>query len=173
MKVIFIKDVLPTAHAGEVKVVKNGFGRNYLLPNGLATLATGSQLKRSEGLRKAAVDRREKEAVEWRNMVAGIRGAPVNITAKAGPNGRLFGSVTTQMIAGQLSASTGKQIDRRGIRIPTPIRQLGTYTVGVHLFEGVETEVRVIVKPDGVLEAPAQKPAEAQAGPEAEEESAE
>ncbi len=167
MKVIFLKDVLPTARVGEVKVVKNGFGRNYLLPNGLAMAATPAQLRRSEGLRKSAQDRKDKEAAEWRNMVAGIRGTAVTITAKAGPNGRLFGSVTTQMIAAHLSNATGKVIDRRGIRVPTQIRQLGTYSVGVHLFEGVETEVRVVVKAEASLEPAEPKAAKAAAEAEA------
>ena len=115
------------------------------------------------GLRKTAEDRRQREADEWRKLVAGMRGTPVTVLARAGPNGRLFGSVTTMMIATQLSAATGKDIDRRGIRIPAPIRQVGSYTVGVKLFEGVETEVRVTVKPDGepVAEAPAEEKAAA------------
>ncbi len=156
MKVIFLKDVLPTAQSGDVKVVKNGFGRNYLLPRGLAMLASPVQLKRTEGLRKSAEERRMRELDEWRKLVAGIRGTPVTVLAKAGPNGRLFGSVTTTMIAEQISISTGKTIDRRGVRIPTPIRQLGTYMVGLRLVEGVETEVRVQVKPEGgsVTDAP-------------------
>ncbi|MSQ08222.1 MAG: 50S ribosomal protein L9 [Dehalococcoidia bacterium] len=156
MKVIFLKDVLPTAQSGDVKVVKNGFGRNYLLPRGLAMLASPVQLKRTEGLRKSAEERRMRELDEWRKLVAGIRGTPVTVLAKAGPNGRLFGSVTTTMIAQQISVSTGKTIDRRGVRIPTPIRQLGTYMVGLRLVEGVETEVRVQVKPEGgsVTDAP-------------------
>ncbi len=156
MKVIFLKDVLPTAQSGEVKVVKNGFGRNYLLPRGLAMLASPVQWKRTEGLRKTAEDRRLREIDEWKKLVAGIRGTPVTVMAKAGANGRLFGSVTTTMIAQQLSVSTGKTIDRRGIRIASPIRQLGSYTVGLRLFEGVETEVRVQVRPDGepVADAP-------------------
>ena len=157
MKVIFLKDVPPTAQAGDVKEVKNGFGRNYLLPRGLAVTATEAGLRRSEGLRKAAQDRVEREAVEWRNLAAGIRGTPVTVLARSGPNGRLSGSVTTQMIAQQLSAATGKAIDRRGIRIPAPIRQVGSYTVGVKLFEGVETDVRVAVKPDGEVAAEAPK----------------
>ncbi len=159
MKVIFLKDALPTAHAGDVKVVKNGFGRNYLLPRGIAVLAGVGQLRQSEKLRKAADERLKREAEDWRNLVAGIRGTPVTVLARAGQSGRLFGSVTTQAIAAQLSASTGRPIDRRGIRIAAPIRQLGSYTVGLRLFEGVETEVRVIVKPEGELavEAPSAK----------------
>jgi large subunit ribosomal protein L9 len=158
VKVIFLKDVLPTARAGDVKVVKDGFGRNYLLPQGLASIATEAQMKRSEGLRKAAQARRDKEAEGWRSLAAGIRGTPVTVMAKAGPNGRLFGSVTTQMVAAQISAATGKEIDRRGVRIASPIRQIGSYTVGLRLFEGVDTEVRIVVKPEGGSEAAAAAP---------------
>lgn len=169
MKVVFLKDVPPSARAGDVKEVKNGYGRNYLLPRELAAVASAQALRRSEGLRKTAEDRRQREADEWRKLVTGMRGTPVTVLARSGPNGRLFGSVTTMMIATQLSAATGKDIDRRGIRIPAPIRQVGSYTVGVKLFEGVETEVRVTVKPDGeaVAEAPAEEKAPASGGPEA------
>ncbi len=166
MKVIFLKDVLPTGRSGDVKVVKDGFGRNFLLPQGLAVVATESQLKRSEGLRKAAEERVRKEAEEWKKLAGGMRGSNVTVLAKAGTSGRLFGSVTTQMIARELTASTGKEIDRRGIRIPAPIRQIGSYTVGVKLFEGAETEVRVVVKPEGELvaeEPKAAAPAKAKA----------
>lgn len=149
MKVVFLKDVPPSAHAGDVKEVKDGYGRNFLLPRELAAVASAQAMRRSEGLRKAAESRRLHEAEEWRKLVAGIRGTAVTVFARAGQSGRLFGSVTTMMIATQLSAATGKEIDRRGIRIPAPIRQVGSYTVGVKLFEGVETEVRVTVKPDG------------------------
>ena len=163
MKVVFLKDVPPSARAGDVKEVKDGYGRNYLLPRELAAVASAQALRRSEGLRKTAEDRRQREADEWRKLVTGMRGTPVTVLARAGQNGRLFGSVTTTMIATQLSAATGKEIDRRGIRIPAPIRQVGSYTVGVKLFEGVETEVRVTVKPDGepVAEAPAEEKAQA------------
>ena len=169
MKVIFVKDVPPTARSGEVKVVKDGFGRNYLLPRGLAMLASPVQLKRTEGLRKAAEERRLKEAEEWKKLVAGIRATPVTVTAKAGANGRLFGSVTTSMIAQQLTASTGKTIDRRGVRIASPIRQLGSYTVGLRLIEGVETEVRVQVRPEGELIANQPSEEKAAAAPAVEE----
>jgi large subunit ribosomal protein L9 len=170
VKVVFLKDVPPSARAGDVKEVKDGYGRNFLLPRELAAVASAQALRRSEGLRKQAEVRRQHEVDEWRKLVSGMRGTPVTVLARAGQSGRLFGSVTTMMIAAQLSAATGKDIDRRGIRIPTPIRQVGSYTVGVKLFEGVETEVRVTVKPEGelVAEPPKEEKASASGGPETE-----
>ena len=77
VKVLFLQDVRPTARAGEIKEVKNGFARNYLIPKKLAVLATQHEVARAEGLRKEAEARRRQEAAEWREVVASIKETPV------------------------------------------------------------------------------------------------
>jgi len=148
MKVLFLQDVLPTARAGDIKEVKNGFGRNFLLPNGLAVLATQEELRRAESLREEARKRREAEASDWVDIVAKVRDAEIKIEARTGPTGRLYGSVTSAMIAEEISRLAERDIDRRGIRIAQPIRTIGVHEIHVRFYDGVEASMKVEVLPD-------------------------
>ncbi len=148
MKVLFLQDVRPTARAGDVKEVKDGFARNYLLPNGLAALATRVELQKAEKLRKAAEERRVREAMEWREIAAGIAESPVEIEARSGPTGRLYGSVTNAMIAEKVAEMIGREVDRRSIRIPEPIRTTGNYVIHARFPGDVEARLQILVKSD-------------------------
>jgi large subunit ribosomal protein L9 len=148
MKVLFLKDVRPTARAGELKEVKNGFARNYLIPQKLAVLATSHEIARAEGLRKEAEARRKQEAAEWREIVDGIKEEPIKVIVRTGPTGRLYGSVTAAMIATEIQAVAGRDVDRRSIRIPAPIRTIGKYSIPVQFADGLDTSVDVVVQPD-------------------------
>jgi large subunit ribosomal protein L9 len=148
VRVLFLEDVRPTARAGEIKEVKNGFARNYLIPRKLAVLATKHEIDRAEGLRKEAEARRRREASEWTEILDGIRAQPVRVIVRTGPTGRLYGSVTAAMIATELETVTGRDIDRRGIRIPHPIRVLGKYSIPVQFADGVIADIDVQVEPD-------------------------
>ncbi len=148
MQVLFLEDVAPNHRAGDVKEVKNGYGRNYLIPRGMATLATKAALQQATALRSAAAERRIKEASDWRVVAEELEKKPVVIKMRAGPTGRLYGSVTNVMIANELSEMTDRPIDRRGIRIPAPIRQVGSIKLPIKLFEDVDCEIEVQVEAD-------------------------
>ena len=148
MKVLFLEDVRPTARAGEIKEVKNGFARNYLIPKKLAVLATKHEVERAEGLRKEAEARRRAEAAEWREVVDGIKEQQVKVIVRTGPTGRLYGSVTPAMIATEVEALAGREIDRRGIRIPAPIRTTGKFGIPIQFAEGVNVTLDILVEPD-------------------------
>lgn len=148
MKVLFLHDVRPTARAGDIKEVKNGFARNYLIPQKLAVLATKHELERAEGLRKEAEERRKREAAEWTEVIESIKETPIKIIVRTGPTGRLYGSVTTSMIASALSELTNREVDRRSIRMTTPIRMLGKYSIEAKLSEAVDTTLNVQIEPD-------------------------
>lgn len=148
MKVLFLKDVRPTARAGEIKEVKNGFGRNYLIPNKLAVLATKHEVDRAEGLRKEAEARSRAEAAEWREIVDGIKEQQVKVIVRTGPTGRLYGSVTPAMIATEVEALAGRNIDRRGVRIPAPIRNIGKFGIPIQFADGVNITLDILVEPD-------------------------
>ena len=148
MKVLFLQDVRPTAMAGDVKEVKKGFARNFLMPQGLAVLATREELKRAEGLRKAAEQRRLAETAEWHEVADKVKDQQVTITVRSGPTGRLYGSVTNTMIAEALSEAVGRELDRRWIRIPSPIRTTGVYAVPIRYGGAVDAEVNVLVRSD-------------------------
>lgn len=160
MKIIFLKDVPPNARAGDIKDVKNGYARNFLLPRGLATMATGGELKRVESLRRDAEVRRVKEAEEWIKVAEKLAEEPVEILVRSGPRGRLYGSVTNTMLAEKLTEISSVQVDRRGIRFDSPVRMLGEYTVPIHYFEGVDGQVELhVLSQDGGAEAAAMEAA--------------
>ena len=148
MKVLFLQDVRPTARAGELKEVKNGFARNYLIPQKLAVLATSHEIARAEGLRKEAEVLRRQEAAEWRELVDGLKEAPLKVVVRTGPTGRLYGSVTAAMIASEIGTAAGRSVDRRAVKIPAPIRTIGKYSIPVQFADGLESSVDVLVEPD-------------------------
>jgi large subunit ribosomal protein L9 len=160
MKVIFLQDVPPNARAGDIKDVKNGYARNFLLPRDLATMATAGELKRVESLRRDAEVRRVKEAEDWREVASKLAEEPVEILVRSGPRGRLYGSVTSTMLAEKLTEISNVAVDRRGIRFETPVRMLGEYLVPIHYFEGVEGQVVLnVVSVDDGAEAAAMEAA--------------
>lgn len=148
MKVLFLQDVRPTARAGDVKDVKTGFARNYLLPQGLAVHASEHELRRASSLRQQAEDRRLVEVKDWQDIADALKEQKVRIEVRTGPTGRLYGSVTNTMIAAQLSEMTSREIDRKGIQIPAPIRTTGEYKIPARFVEGVIATVFVEVVAD-------------------------
>ena len=148
MKVLFLKDVRPTARAGDVKEVKLGFARNFLIPQGLAVQATEHELRRASALRGQAEDRRLVEAKEWQDVADALKDQKVRIDVRTGPTGRLYGSVTNTMIAAKVSEMTEREIDRRGIQIPSPIRTVGEYKVPARFVEGVTATLLIEVVAD-------------------------
>ncbi len=148
MKVLFLQDVRPTARAGDVKEVKNGFARNYLIPQGFAVQATEHELRRAAGLRQQADDRRLQEAREWQDVAEALGDEKVRIEVRTGPTGRLYGSVTNTMIAAELAKMTDREINRKGIQIPAPIRAVGEYKIPARLVEGVSATLTVEVVAD-------------------------
>ena len=150
MKVLFLKDNLPSAMAGEIKEVKSGFARNYLIPQGIAERANKSSIARVEKLRKEAEVRRADMKTKWQGVSELINSMNLEIVAQTGPTGKLFGSVTNSQIASSLEENLdGVTIDRRSIRINEPIKVIGKYEVPIKLFEGVEAQVKILVKSDG------------------------
>ena len=148
MKILFIEDVPGTAYAGDIKDVKSGFARNYLLPKKLAVLATADQMNRVNRLRSAASKRRDATEAEMKTVSDSLEGVVITIEARSGRNNRLYGSITNAAVAEELGKLTGREIDRRKI-IMDPIRQLGTYQIPIKLHQGVEPMVTVAVVSPG------------------------
>ena len=150
MKVLLLKDIYKLGRAGDIKKVADGYGRNYLIPHGLATLATPGAIKRAENIRKVADEQRIILNAEMNWIAEKIAGASINFQSKAGETGKLYGSITTQMIADSLSKLAGTEIDRRLIDIQ-PIRTLGAHKVIVRLTVDLTPEVTVHVYREGEL----------------------
>lgn len=150
MDVILLQDVTRLGRAGEVRKVAPGYARNYLIPNGLAVLATKGSLQELEQRRKAEARRENELEVEARELAGKLDGITLTISAKTGEKGRLYGSVTSGDIAQALEEETSVAVDRRKIELEEPIRQLGMYTVPIKLASDVVPMIRVdIVGEDG------------------------
>jgi large subunit ribosomal protein L9 len=148
MKVLLLKDVYKLGHAGDVKKVADGYGRNYLIPRGFASLATVGALKQAEGLRTSATKLREKLNTELGGLAEKINSTKLYFPAKAGETGKLYGSITTQIIVDALNKELGESIDRR-IVVHQPIRELGTYKVPVRLTADLIANIAVTVHREG------------------------
>ena len=149
MKVIFLKDILPTAMAGDIKKVKTGFARNYLIPKGIAVLATKSAMVQVTKLQKEAQERRLIESKQWEEKAKSLEEKNITITVQTGPTGRLYGSVTNTLVADKLEEETGIKLDRRNIRFPNPIKMTGDYKISVKLYEGINIDLGLKVVSDG------------------------
>jgi large subunit ribosomal protein L9 len=148
MKVVFFEDVEGTAQVGDVKDVKNGFARNFLLPRGLAGPTTKDNLQHARALAEKEARRQAKLDEEARKVTGRLENYTVSFEARIGETGRLFGSVTNRDIAEKLHATTGVEVDPRTVLLPEPIRELGTFPVTVKFTRNVSVEVTVEVGPD-------------------------
>jgi len=149
MKVVFLEDVGGVAQGGEVKDVKNGFARNYLLPKNLAAPATHNNLQRIEKLRRQADVGRVEKLEDMQSVAEGISGTEVFMEMRAGANDRLYGSVTGTMIADSVSDKTGVSVERRWVQLDNPIRETGVFDVSIRLHSDVSANVKVIVHATG------------------------
>jgi large subunit ribosomal protein L9 len=145
MKVILSKDVEKLGAKGDVVQVADGYARNYLVPKGMAILASKGALRQAEQMRRAREEAERKAKEEAAGKVARLGTSPVYISARAGEGGRLFGSVTNGDVARAVLDQLEEDIDRRNVLLEEPIRALGTYSVEVKLHEEVNALVTVEV----------------------------
>ena len=162
MKVLLLKDVYKLGRAGDVKKVADGYGRNFLLPQGLAVLATAGALKQIEKIRSQAEIRRTELNSELKDLAAQINGLTLMFSAKAGETGKLYGSITTQDVATAIQEKVRYEVKKQQVDMQ-PIRNLGEYTAHVRLTMDLVPEVKVVVHREGeAVEEDAATPAEAQ-----------
>ena len=143
MQIILIQDVNNLGGANEVVTVKNGYARNFLIPNKMAVEASPSNLKQLEERLKQIKKKEEKMLAEINKVIAALQQGPVKIGAKTGTTGKIFGSVTTVQVAKGIREQKGYEIDRRRIHLLDEIKELGTYKAKVDFGNGNETEVEL------------------------------
>jgi len=167
MKVLLIKDVYKLGRAGDIKKVADGYGRNFLLPQKMAVLATPGAIKQVEKIRSQAEVRRTEQNSELKDLSNQINGVILVFAAKAGETGKLYGSITTQDVATAIQEKTRFEVKKQQIDMQ-PIRNLGEFTVHVRLTMDLVPEVKVIVHREGeALEEGASTPAAAPESPKA------
>ena len=145
MKVILRKDVEKLGEAGSLATVKNGYARNYLIPQGLAIAATPGELKlweHNQAVKARKIERQERELQSFADKISQVR---LTFEARAGEQGRLFGSVTSADIADKLSQQIGEEIDRRKVVLSEPIRTAGDHTVTINVVGKLRPQITVTV----------------------------
>ncbi len=158
MRVLLLKDVYKLGRAGDVKKVADGYGRNFLLPQSLAVLATPGALKQAERISRTANDQRSRLNQELGEVAERLNGLRLTFPVKAGETGKLYGSITQAMLAESIEQATGAKVDKRQIDCQ-PIKTLGVHKAGVRLTIDLIPEVSVIVHREG--ESPESAEAEA------------
>jgi len=151
MKVLLLKDVYKLGRAGDVKRVADGYGRNFLLPQRLATLATPGAMKQAERIRETAAKERARLNEELGAVAEQVNGMTLTFPVKAGETGKLYGSITPAMIIEAIQAEKGIELDKRQLDAQ-PIKTLGVHKVEVRLTIDLVPELTVVVHREG--EAP-------------------
>ena len=162
MKVLFLKDVPGVALGGEVKEVKNGYARNYLIPYNIAVLANNENLKQVEKIKIVAEKERIAKMEDLKKIFESIQDLTINIPMLSAQTGKLYGSVGHDIISGALKESKGIEIEERYIKLTESIKEHGIYNVLIEISDEMSTNLKVIVHD------PEQDPNELVAKPEAE-----
>ncbi len=145
MKLILTAAVNHVGVAGDVVEVKDGYGRNYLLPQGYAIKWTRGAEKQIEGIQRSREARTVRDLAHAKELREQLEGLKVELGARAGAEGKLFGAVTAADVATAIKKAGGPSVDRRAVLIGKPIKNVGTHTVGVKLTDAVTAHLPVVV----------------------------
>ena len=145
MKVIFLKDVKGSGKKGEVKNVADGYARNMLIPKGLAIEANAKNMAELAGQQSSAQHKIDLEIQAAKEAAEKIKDKKVNIKAKAGSNGKLFGSVTAGNVADAMNEQLGVKVDKKKITLSSDIKNFGSYNAVIKLYNGISEKIDVEV----------------------------
>lgn len=148
MKVILIKDVKGSGKAGDVLNVADGYARNYLLARGFAIEATAKNVNDLTGKKAAEAHRIEVAKVEAEASAKKLNGKTVNVKAKAGASGKLFGAVTSQTVSELISKQYGENIDKKKIVLASDIKAYGDYSCEIKFTQGISAKMAIKVEPE-------------------------
>jgi len=149
MKVILLKDIKGTGKKDQILEVSDGFGRNYLLPRKLAVEATSEALNSIEKSKSAAKHREDVKKNDAETAARELKGKTVTVKVRAGENGRLYGSITTQEIADALKAQHGVELDKRKIELDEKVTSVGRTTITLKMYAGVATKMNLVIEAAG------------------------
>ena len=147
MQVILTQDVEKIGQRGDIVDVSRGYVRNFLVPRGLAEMATPTRLEEVHREMAEAEERDRRMAERGGEVAETLNKSVITIEARTGEDERLFGSVTAANIADAIDRARGVRVDRRRIKLEEPIRSLGTHQVPVQVYGDIEASVKVIVVP--------------------------
>jgi large subunit ribosomal protein L9 len=144
-----MKDIPGVGKLGEVKKVADGYGRNYLIPRGLAKLATPGEVKQAEQHKRRAARRDRRELADAQVLAERLAGMILTFKARAGEGTKMYGSITSTDIAEKISQELGRDFDRRKIHLDESLRQLGTHQVTIRLTSDLTPEISVVIEREG------------------------
>lgn len=144
MKVIIIKTTPGIGEKDDVKEVADGYARNFLLPNGIAKLATATDLKVLEQQQQRTVMSEERELKKYQNLATKLDGLELNIEQKASPEGKLYAQVSTATIAAELSKK-GHKVEKQWLKSKAPVKELGEHEITVGFPHGLEAKIKLII----------------------------
>jgi len=147
MKVILVQDMENLGKVGEIVEVKDGYARNYLIPQGIALPATDSNIRKVKNEINALKKKAAKQLERFKELAEKLSSVRVTIKHEAGEEGKLFGSVTTSQIEKALHEAGFDEVEKKQIILEKPIRETGTYDVKIHLFQDIEATITVDVVP--------------------------
>jgi large subunit ribosomal protein L9 len=148
MKVLLTRDVDNLGKAGDTKDVADGYARNFLIPRGLATVATSGALKNVAAEKQAAQRRQQRAQAEISSLAGRLTTTELTFKARVGEQHRLYGAITANDIAEELSRQLGQTIDKRHVELEEPIRHLGSFKVPVRVGPKIVPTVNVTVEPE-------------------------
>lgn len=162
IKVLLTQDVDKLGRAGDVKQVSGGYGRNYLIPKGLAVVASRGQVKQAEERRAAQLRREEAGRRDAQALAARVNGQTLRFTARVGELDRLYGSITNADVAERIGQILGDpSFDRRKVELEDPIKRIGIYPINIRFMSGVNAVVNVVVEgEEGAIQLPPDPDAE-------------
>ena len=146
MKVILLQDVQGTGKKGEIKEVKEGYARNFLIKKGLAQEANAKNLNLLQGQKDSAQHKIDVDTANAKAIAEALEGKTVSVKAKAGQNGRLFGTVTSKEVSAAIKKSLSLDVDKKKINIPMKIEGFGTFSADARLYAGVSAKFTVSVE---------------------------
>lgn len=142
MEIILLQDVENLGLKYDLVTVKPGYGRNYLIPKGLAKIANTSSKKHLEEIKRQQANKIAKQIEEFQALAEKVANTTFQIGAKAGTSGKLFGSVTNVQLADALKSELGIDVERKKIRILQEVKDLGTYNAVLHIYKDIEAEFK-------------------------------
>lgn len=148
MKVIFLQDVKGSGKKGEVKNVADGYARNMLIPKGYAVEATSANMSKLQGQQSSAQHKIDLEIEAAKEAAAKLSGKRISITAKAGSNGKLFGSVTASNVADAIAEQLGVKVDKKKVSLAADIKNFGSYNAVIKLYNGISEKIDIDVNED-------------------------
>ncbi|MDD3519742.1 MAG: 50S ribosomal protein L9 [Actinomycetota bacterium] len=148
MKIILTKDVDKIGSFGDIVNVKDGYAKNYLIPNGMAIFATPGNIKQSEILKKSKIKMEAKNMKEASDIAAELEGTKLIFKVKSSPEGKLYGSITNKDIAEKILSFKKIEIDRKKIELEDSLKETGTYEIEIKLYKDIKCNVTISIEAD-------------------------